>query len=252
MACGGGVGKLLIDGKFVNGGPRSRGATSARSRGGQYPHPGIAPEQRLPNNDFRTTTSEQRLPSNDSRRRRMNARGLGWSVFAPQGGPVASRRRGMTPPVRFPDHTWKHFKEPLDSSFSQFQRLEITGHPIQGESVLLGLGLPAHCSPSLENIGSLKNMVRRVASAGLLPVSAGSVTRLVARRIFFGNPQSLTSNLSELPFTDLADLHGDPPAAGTGIGSAWRAFSERDVVQRTFDCQSLANVIGSRILRAAG
>ena len=38
----------------------------------------------------------------------------------------------LTTLVRFPDHTWECIEESLNSSFSQFQKLDIAGYAIQG------------------------------------------------------------------------------------------------------------------------
>ena len=67
----------------------------------------------------------------------------------------------MAPLVRFPDHTWKHFEESLDSPFSQFQWLEITGNTCQAPLPLPLESLVKHRFPSL------KTLVTGLLCAGL-------------------------------------------------------------------------------------
>ena len=77
---------------------------------------------------------------------------LGWHILSPQGGPAANRQGGLTTLVRFPDHTWEYIEEPLDSSVSQFQWLEITEYAFQGPLALSlpVLGLVKHRFPSMK------------------------------------------------------------------------------------------------------
>ena len=125
---------------------------------------------------------------------------LGRLVLSPQGGPAAKGQHLVTTLVRIPDQTWKLIEKSLDSSFSQFQYLEITAHALQGVFPLPVVVLLTH------RFSSLKTLTRPVFCRPVGSIGGGCDTFGHEGRIF--PEKSLSFFYLELPFADLAGNQG--------------------------------------------